>query len=610
MSLLTLCFVVLLLVLHYIIDLNTLSVPEFLSDYDTRISALANAAVLAQWTWSTNITRHNQDVMDEAAMEEAVYQAQAYSKARWFLTMHQRGRLPLSEDQRRQLGKVGRAALAEPDRSRLAEVRANISATYARAQIRVMSDDANETKIMKLEPDLTNFMAANRSYESLASVWSAWRDEVGRTVRPHIKTLVELQNKQARKNGFADHGDFWRGKYETEGFEEQIASLNEQLSPLYRSLHAYVRHKLMLYYNDDEMFEDGLIPACILGDMWGRFWTDIYDIVEPYPDAMSVDPTPEMLKQNLTVLAMYHMADNFYKSMGLQPLPEKFYKLSMLERPEDGREVDCHGTAWDFLDGKDFRIRMCTQVNFKYLEVIHHELGHVQYFMQYAHLPYVYRDGANDGFHEGIGELMGMTLATVSHLKSIGLLPSEPTSEENTINFLMRTALKTVTTLPFHYVYDLWRWELFRGDIPEERWNQRFWELKSKYLGVKPPVARTEEHLDAFNIFHVNNDFDMIRYFTRTVLQFQFAGALCDIAGFEGPLHDCDFSNSTAAGEKLAAMLSLGSSKPWMDALEQLTGGRVMDAKAIIDYFAPLQTWITNYLLQHNQTLGWDNDQV
>ncbi|KAF2355396.1 Peptidase M2 peptidyl-dipeptidase A [Trinorchestia longiramus] len=656
MSFVTFFIIVLLTVLHYIIDFNTLSVPEFLSEYDSRISALSNAAVLTEWTWSTNITSANQRIMDEAVAREAAYQAEAYSKARWFLKAHKRKDISLSYDQFRQISKVGRASLKEPDLTLLAEVRANISGTYSKAYVEwpvdlMVNVKKNETKLkmlesssydeqqqhwtnwreqeetrkLKLEPDLTTIMAEVRNHDLLREIWKEWREQVGRKVRPHIKDLVALQNKEARLNGYSDHGAFWRGKYETKGFEDQIKRLNDQLTPLYRTIHAYVRHKLMITYSDKDIFRDGMIPACVLGDMWGRygegmcgagmvrgcvgqvwFWTDIYDIVEPYPSATSVDPTPQMQELNMTVRGMYELADAFYQSMGLKPLPKDFYKLSMLERPNDGRDVECHGTAWDFLDGKDFRIRMCTQVNFKYLEVIHHELGHIQYFMQYAHLPLVYRDGANDGFHEGVGELMGMTLATVNHLISIGLLPDVPQSKESTINFLMRTALKTVTTLPFHYVNDLWRWEVFRGDVPENRWNARYWQLKKQYMGVMPPVNRTEEHLDAFNIFHVNNDFDMIRYFTRTVLQFQFAGALCRIADFEGPLHDCDFSSSKAAGEKLAAMLSLGSSRPWMDALEQLTGGRTMDAGPILHYFQPLRDWLDNYLQEHGLTPGWN----
>jgi len=352
----------------------------------------------------------------------------------------------------------------------------------------------------------------------------------------------------------------------------------------------------------------GTLPAHLLSDMWGRFWNNLYQFVEPFSGKPAIDPTEEMKKQNYTVRKMFQTGDDFYAAMGLYRVPDSFWKLSMLEKPED-REVICHATAWDFYDGNDFRIRMCTEeFKFQDLNTIHHELGHIQYQQQYKTLPQVYRDGANDGFHEAIGELMAMSGATPSHLFSIGLMDDLVQDEELDLNFLMSQALITISTLPYHLVNDVWRWRAFRGDYQEASWNAEYWALKEQILGVSAPTERSQEDLDPPTIFHINQDYDMIRYFTRTILQFQFAEKLCDISGHTGPLHRCDFSGSKEAGSALAKMLRLGSSKPWQDALEELTGEREMSARPILKFFEPLHQWLKKTNLENGDIVGWGKD--
>nr|XP_053637887.1 angiotensin-converting enzyme-like isoform X2 [Cherax quadricarinatus] len=288
-----------------------------------------------------------------------------------------------------------------------------------------------------------------------------------------------------------------------------------------------------------------------------------------------------------------------------QALGESFWTLSMLERPKDGRSVTCHPTAWDFMDGRDYRIKMCAEINFDDLATIHHELGHIQYGMQYAHQPFTYRDGANDGFHEAIGELMSLSMSTPSHLVKVGLLEDATEDRELTINYLLRMALQSVTALPFHLVNDLWRWRAFRGEYLVQDYNTHYWKLKEQYLGVKAPVNRSSEDLDPPAIFHIANNYDMIRYFTRTILQFQFLEKLCEAAGHEGFLHTCDFYGSKKAGDLLGKMLSLGSSVPWQDALEMMTGERHMNPRALLRYFQPLHQWLTVDNLLHKDGVGW-----
>jgi len=431
---------------------------------------------------------------------------------------------------------------------------------------------------------------------------------VGRKIKPLYLRYVELKNKLARLNGMTDLGEQWRARYETPDLEGDVMALYSQLEPLYKELHAYIRRKLYKVYGGRDIDLRGPLPAHLLSDMWGRFWDKLYRFAEPYSGKPPVDPTEAMKEQNYTKLKMFQTGDDFYAAMGLYRVPESFWSLSMLEKPED-REVICHATAWDFYDAKDFRIKMCTRdYNFEDLNTIHHELGHIQYQQQYKTLPQVYRDGANDGFHEAIGELMAMAGATPSHLYSIGLMKDLVQDEELDMNFLMSQALITISTLPFHLVNDLWRWRAFRGEYNASSWNAEYWNLKERIVGVKAPVERSEDDLDAPTIYHICQDYDMIRYFTRTILQFQFAATLCDISGHMGPLHRCDFSGSKEAGAALSRMLKLGASKPWQDALEALTGERKMSAEPILRFFEPLHKWLKKTNIANGDKVGWETE--
>ena len=158
------------------------------------------------------------------------------------------------------------------------------------------------------------------------------------------------------------------------------------MEPLYKELHAYIRSRLAVVY-PGKIDTTGPLPAHLLSDMWGRFWVNLNEIAAPYPSKPSTDPTPEMIRQGYNPQKMFETGNQFYTSMGLKPVPDTFFNLSMLEKPAD-REVVCHATAWDFYDAKDFRIRMCTKVVFEDFQTVHHELGHIQYFMVLQSLNY------------------------------------------------------------------------------------------------------------------------------------------------------------------------------------------------------------------------------
>ena len=436
---------------------NEEEAKQFLEEYDVEFGKLLNEATIASWSYETNITDENAQTSQDAWLKLSIFNAEAFENSTQF------DAIDFSYDTKRQLSKVGKKALSDDEMEELSSIIGEMGDIYGSTKICV---GGNDESCLYLEPGLTEIMAESTNYTERLFVWEEWRNVVGRQLKPLYIRYVELKNKLAMLNGFTDLGDEWRSKYETNDFEGDVLELYRELEPLYKELHAYIRRKLHDVYGSEYIDLKGPLPAHLLSDMWGRFWNNLYRFAEPFTGKPAIDPTPAMKEQNYTVLKMFQTGDDFYAAMGLYRVPETFWSLSMLEKPTDGREVICHATAWDFYDAKDYRIRMCTRdFNFEDLNTIHHELGHIQYDQHYKTLPQVFRDGANDGFHEAIGELMAMAGATPSHLFSIGLLDELVEDEELDLNFLMSQALITISTLPFHLVNDLWRWKAFRGEV-------------------------------------------------------------------------------------------------------------------------------------------------
>jgi len=431
-----------------------------------------------------------------------------------------------------------------------------------------------------------------------------------------FKQYVALSNEAATLNNFTDNAEYWLKDYESPDFREQLSRLWDQVRPLYLQIHAYVRRKLRETYGEKLVTPRGPIPAHLLGNMWTQTWNNILDISTPYTGKEALDVTPQMKKQGYTPLKMFKLAEEFFTSLNLSAMPTIFWERSILQKPE-GRDIICHASAWDFHDGKDFRIQQCTRVVMDDLFAAHHEMGHIQYFIQYKDQPAAYKEGANPGFHEAVGDVIALSVLTPKHLRQIGLLEADSLTEDHeaTINYLFLQGLQKVVFLPFAYVIDLWRWDIFKGKITSDSYNCEWWKMRDKYQGIEPPVDRTEEDFDPGAKFHVTASVPYIRYFVSFVIQFQFHRALCEKAGQfdpndpKKPLHECDIYRSTAAGNLLGKMLQLGSSKPWPDAMELLTGQREMDASGLLDYFRPLADWLEKENKESGEHIGWEPTQ-
>ena len=448
-------------------------------------------------------------------------------------------------------------------------------------------------------------MGELRNPAKTAEVWTSWHNNVGRPMRQDYTRMVEIANQGAKELGYADSGAMWRSQYDMspEEFSAMYDRLWSELTPLYNQLHCYTRDRLNAKYGDRVQPKTGPIRADLLGNMWAQEWGHIYDVVAPKGAGdVGYDVTELLKAKKKTPTDMVKIGEGFYTSLGLAPLPETFWQRSQIVRPE-GREVICHASAWDLDNKDDLRIKMCTKVNGDDFVTIHHELGHNYYQRAYNKQPYLYLNGANDGFHEAIGDFIALSV-TPEYLVQIGLLDRSkvPDASKDT-GLLLRQAMDKVAFLPFGLLVDKWRWGVFDGSISPQQYEAGWNQLRLQYQGITPPTQRSEADFDPGAKYHIPASTPYARYFLARILQFQFYKAACDMAGWKGPLHRCSFYGNKQVGQRLNAMLEMGASKPWPDALEAFTGSREMSGKPMLEYFAPLQKWLEEQ--NKGKTCGW-----
>jgi len=568
----------------------------FLKEMNDTMLALGKEAGQAGWVYSTYITD------DSEALNARANQKYIEAIAKYAKDATRFDGVTVSPDARRQLEllKVSLVLVTPSDpkeATELTTIAAGLEGTYGKGKW--CADPGKITDCLDIE-QITEVMATSRDEKTLRQAWEGWHT-ISQPMRADYQRFVELGNKGAKELGFADTGAMWRLKYDmpADDFTKELDRLWEQVRPLYNSLHAYVRMKLHEKYGD-VVPATGPIPAHLLGNIWAQDWSNVYPLVSPGSADPGYSLTDILAKRKTSPVDMVKMGERFYSSLGLAPMPETFWQRSMLTKPRD-RDVVCHASAWDIDYADDIRIKMCIDATAEDFSTIHHELGHNYYQRAYKNLAPIYRDSANDGFHEAIGDTIALSI-TPEYLVKIGLIDKAPDASRD-LGLLMSRALEKVAFLPFSLLVDQWRWQVFSGQISPADYNKAWWALRLKYQGVAPSSVRGEEFFDAGAKYHVPGNTPYTRYFLAHILQFQFHRELSKMAQCQSPLHRCSIYGSTEAGKRLDAMLQMGLSKPWPDALEALTGSRQMDATAIVDYFAPLKTWLDEQL--KGKPVGW-----
>lgn len=583
----------------------------FVKKLDTDLRKLWVRQSTAEWiksTYITDDTERNAAAFNEDAM---AYLTQANKDALRF-----KG-LKLDADTERMLYLLRiSSALPAPSnaekRTELANTAAKLEGLYGKGKFckpGKPGKDGKPTEVCRDLQQLSDVLGkiADKkkpaSYDEMLTAWTEWH-ETSKEMRPLYERLVTLSNEGAKEFGSGDLGELWRSAYDMPpaDFEKETDRLWTQVKPLYDDLHCYVRAKLAKKYGADKVPATGGIPAHLLGNMWAQEWANVYPLVEPYQGQASLDLTKKLADQKYDPKKLVQLGEKFFTSLGMDPLPASFWERSQFVKPP-GRDVVCHASAWDVTYSNDLRIKMCIKIDEEDLITVHHELGHNYYYQNYFTRPVLFQQGANDGFHEAIGDALTLSI-TPEYLKSLKLLDTLPKDEKGLINVQMKDALEKIAFLPFGRMIDQWRWDVFTGKVKPSDYNKHWWALRLKYQGVAPAgSARGEDFFDPGAKYHIPANVPYMRYFLARILQFQFHRAMCQAAGHTGPLHTCSIYGNKAAGAKLKAMLAMGASKPWPDALEALTGQRQMDATAILDYFQPLQAWLKEQ--NKGQQCGW-----
>jgi peptidyl-dipeptidase A len=609
---------------------------KFIADINETLRKRRAIESAASWLQSTYINEDSQMVSTKFDEESLAL------RSKWLQEAKQFQKVPgLAPDTARSLMLLKNVEAPPPSdpakQAELAKTLSDMEANYGSGKwCRKSAAGNDECLTLQAIEKIVNNAEMSIPPDQIAAAWAGWH-ETAKPIRDDYQRLVELINDGAREMGFANAGEVWRGAYDLSPveFEAETERLWNQVKPLYDAVHCQVRARLNKKYGDKVVPKDGLIPAHLLGNMWAQQWSNLYPLMEPFKGVASLDVTRALKAQReaeyrkltaaykgkptvVELAEMSHQADaaqavkmtqvaeDFYTSIGMQKLPESFWKKSLLVQPRD-RDVVCHASAWDMNMQGDVRIKQCIEPEEEQLTTIHHELGHLYYDLAYNPLPPLFQRGAHSGFHEAIGDTITLAL-TPDHLAKIGLIPPQQKDPRATINEQMKWALDKITFLPWAKLVDQWRWRVFAGDIVPARYNESWWQLRAQYQGLSPPMPRSEEDFDPGAKYHIAGNVSYTRYFLAFVLQFQFYKALCTTAGHTGPLHECDFYGSREAGRKFQDMLEQGASKPWPETLEKLTGTRQMDATALIEYFAPLLAW----LKEQNEGLacGWEGNRA
>jgi peptidyl-dipeptidase A len=567
---------------------------KFLADAEKQISAFSDYAQRVSWVNATYITDDTDWLSSKVGEEGSLLSLKLAKEAAVF------DKLDLPKDVRRKLSmlKTGNVLVApETQAKELADITTRLSSAYGKGRGTSRGKEVAGN-------DLEDLMRTETDPAVLKEQWTSWHNNVGRPMKADYTRMVEIANAGARELGFKDTGALWRSNYDMEpdAFAAEVDRLWGQVKPLYDQLHCYMRGKLNAKYGDAVQAKTGPIRADLLGNMWAQEWgaKKNKDMALPAGTVESYDIGDLLAKAKYTPLKMVQTGEGFFSSLGFDKLPQSFWQRSQFTKPQD-REVICHASAWDVDNVDDLRIKMCIKVNGTDFITIHHELGHNYYQRAYNKQDLLYKNGANDGFHEAIGDMLALSV-TPDYLVKIGLLDKAPDAKAD-MGLLMGQALDKIAFLPFGLLVDKWRWQVFSGELKPEQYNAGWWALRTKYQGIVPPTARGPEDFDPGAKYHVPGNTPYARYFLARILQFQFHQAACKAAGWQGPLHRCSIYGNKEVGKRFNAMMAMGASKPWPDALEAFTGSRKMDGAAIIAYFQPVMT----YLKKENagQQCGW-----
>jgi len=414
-------------------------------------------------------------------------------------------------------------------------------------------------------------------------VWEASK-EVGIGLKDGLANLQRLRNETVQALGYKDFFQYQVSDYgmSVQEMRELCQNMIKDVWPLYRELHTWARYILAKKYNAEV---PDLIPAQWLPNRWGQDWQGIVEI-----KGLNIDTELE----NYSAEWIVQKGEDFYVSLGFPYLPHSFWDLSSLypAPPDADYKKNNHASAWHMDNAKDVRSLMSVITNTRWWGTSLHELGHIYYYISYSNpnVPLILREGANRGFHEAIGSLMGLASLQAPFLKEMGLM--EQNFEVNKMQALLNEALDYIPFIPWSAgVMTEFEYELYSKNLHKDQYNVKWWELVNKYQGIVPPDKRYEKYCDAATKTHINNDAaQYYDYAISNVLLFQFHNYIANNI-LKQDQYATNYYGSKEVGKWMKKLLSPGATVDWRVLLKESTGTE-MTAKPLVDYFEPLREWL------------------
>lgn len=437
----------------------------------------------------------------------------------------------------------------------------------------------------KVANDVDEVLQKSVSLDERLRVWEASKD-IGRPLKASLEELRSLRNQLAREMGYSSYFGLAVADYGMTVPEmmKLLDGMVVDMAPLYKELSVWATRQLAAKYSVPP--PTGQVPAHWYPNRWAQEWGGL--VVGADLDPYFKDRTPEWIVQQ---------AERFYVSMGFAPLPKSFWEKSDLYPVPAGetRSKNSHASAWHVDLNDDVRSLMSVKADSQWFFTSHHELGHIYYDRAYSRpeVPYILREGANRAFHEGVGELISLAAGQVPYLRQQGLLP--PKAKLDTNQAMLVDALeRTVAFIPWSAgVMSHFEYELYEKDLPAAQWQARWWDMVGEYQGVTPPTDRRSDPTacDACTKTHIIDDpAGYYDYAIATVIKYQLHEHICAKILQEDP-HSCNYFGHTEVGDFLKGVLSRGATEDWRKVLRDATG-EDLSTRAMVAYFAPLQTWL------------------
>ena len=569
-------------------------VDSFLASYTETYLGLQAKSAEADWSLNTKIVdgdSSNSKAYEEAEGKVAEFtgSVEVIEKARRYLE----GRAGLNDLQARQLKAILYAAARNPQ-TKPGLVKARIKADAAQTEALFGFDFKIDGKSVTTN-EIDRILEEEDDEQVRLAAWNSSK-EVGKGLKKGLAGLVSLRNQTVQALGYKDFFQYQVSDYGMTVPEmmAQMRRFARELRPLYRELHTWARYRLAKKFGKDV---PELLPAHWLPNRWGQSCGSMVKV-----EGFDLDGTLSSFKPERLV----RQAEDFYVSLGFEPLPGSFYKRSSLYPLPEGTayKKNNHASAWHMDLQKDVRCLMSVEPNARWWETTHHELGHIYYYIEYTspQVPPLLREGANRGFHEAIGSLLGLASMQKGFLQGRGLVPADARVDE--IQTLLKEALDFVVFIPFstgtmtHFEHDL-----YAAALPVSSYNERWWKYAAEFQGISPPVERGEEFCDAASKTHINNDAaQYYDYAISYILLHQFHRHIArKILGQEP--RNTNYYGNKKIGAFLGSILKLGATRDWRTVLQESIGEDI-SAEAMLDYFEPLLQYLRKENAGRRHTLG------